>query len=237
MKPFAVVVAPGRYDAAEQAVAAAFHRETRRKPSLLFSTEQSLAARSSALAIPGYGLARIGVSGRKAEQVVLFNEDDWADVHTAREVELEDGTGGHNSQKFPLFATVVVLRANDGRLLACIAVHMPSHLDKASPFYFPVNLILWRKALKSLAAEVQRLERRHPGIAVMIGGDWNARQSVGTWTGAALHKSLAGFRHGKGDLFNNLWCKGVHTIGTPTTVAPQGSSDHPIKRYLVAWDR
>lgn len=232
MKQFSVTVMAGRYDADEKAVTGAFARETQRpEHPLIFTTEQGLKARAQALTHPGYGLARCAIEGRQAEQVVLYPQADWTPMDRPHVLELTTG-GGHFSQRFPIYATVQLLRHTSQHPLAAIAVHMPSHLDKASKFYFPVNLILWRHALTVLAHEVARLRRQHPGIAVIVGGDWNARQTGGSWTGKALRHSLPGFRAGQGDLFGNVWTLGLTSVGQPVTVQPRGSSDHTIKRFV-----
>lgn len=234
MSDLAVTVMAGRYDANQNAVRSAFARETNAGADLIFTTEQSLKIRTEALKQPGYGLGRVGVAGRQAEQVVLYKAADWAPTGSPRSLELTTG-GGHFSQRFPIYTTEQMLRQADGRMLAAIAVHMPSHLDKASRYFFPVNLVLWKRALAVLAHEVAVLRRQHPGIAILIGGDWNARQTSG-WTGKALQHALPGFRAGEGDMFGNVWSLGLRPVGQPVSVPARGSSDHTIHRFVYAWN-
>lgn len=231
-----VTVMAGRYDAALDRVRAAFKRELAAGPAVVFTTEQGNRDRTAiinkAAKEAGYGVARVGVAGREAEQVILYDKDLAQPEGNEYSIKLTDG-GGHNSQRFPIYATVQILRFADGHELAAIAVHMPSHLDKSSPYYFPVNLVLWRTALARLAREVRKLRRTHPGISITIGGDWNARQAAG-WTAKALHKALPGFVTGSGDMFGNVWSLGL-SRGKGKAAPARGSSDHVIHHLTYRW--
>ena len=223
---FTASVVSGRFDRPDHLVSADWQRERDAGMSLILGTE--LAHRNAATLLgtdPRYGLIHHPGQG-VGENALEYAKADWEVVKSYTVEALPGGGPGRFSQPASFLVTVLRNRHN-GRLFADVQNH-----DPARPTQSRVNMRRWLQVKQAEVKVVHQLEADHPGIALAVTGDSNAKQSA-PWFLRFMAARLPGFRNGGGYEFGAAWVKGLTPHGH-TTIQAAGS-DHAIRRIGLRW--
>ena len=203
-EPLDVSLLSGRFDAAGQAVARAWHAERKAGADIILGTEAAH-RHDSTLAGSGHRYELVHGAGTKGENAVEFNRERFHEV--ARKFIKVWGGGGPGRFARPAYALAVILQDREtGHRLLVLQNHDPAHLFPGSRFYSPANVGRWLTVMRAQAQAVRQLRKAYGTDAEIVAGDFNAG---GPWLARHMARLFPGFKPGNRYEFGQAWVRGL----------------------------